>query len=437
MVVNSGGEKIFVEEVEEAVRRHPDVVDAVVVGRPSERFGQEVVALVQLRDGTTRRLRTCAGSSGTRSRASRRRGRCCSANASAAIRRARPTTAGRAKPPSTRSRSPTSRGLPLRRRAARAARRRAGAFSADHFASRRRRRQRGPAGGPGRGGRWRTWASSGCCRPGEPAAPSTPPSCFEQLGAHLGTGPLLWSTLADAVRHGAADGAVRVTGVEIATVERPLVIEHARESDVCRRARRPRRSGARRSPGALAGEPFDPLTPPSLVDELPAARSWRGRGGGRGAWLGGTVLAAAQLVGVAQGALDVARGYALNGAQFGVPIGSFQAVKHLLADMYVRVTWPAAPPTRPRPSSTTPGPATSPARRPRRSCSPASRGLATAGPQCRCSAAWGSPGRCCRTTSSSGRGCSSTRSAPAPSTRTPSPAPSPSRSHNHVRLHNE
>ena len=51
MVVNSGGEKIFVEEVEEAIRLHPDVLDALVVGRPSERFGEEVVALVQLRPG--------------------------------------------------------------------------------------------------------------------------------------------------------------------------------------------------------------------------------------------------------------------------------------------------------------------------------------------------------------------------------------------------
>ncbi|GIU88553.1 MAG: acyl-CoA synthetase [Acidimicrobiia bacterium] len=52
-VVNSGGEKIFVEEVEQAIRRHPDVLDALVVGRPSERFGEEVVALVQLRPGAT------------------------------------------------------------------------------------------------------------------------------------------------------------------------------------------------------------------------------------------------------------------------------------------------------------------------------------------------------------------------------------------------
>ena len=53
LVVNSGGEKIFVEEVEEVLRRHPDVVDALVVGRPSERFGEEVVGIVQLRPGAT------------------------------------------------------------------------------------------------------------------------------------------------------------------------------------------------------------------------------------------------------------------------------------------------------------------------------------------------------------------------------------------------
>lgn len=53
MVVNTGGEKVFVEEVEEVLRRHDDIVDALVVGRPSDRFGEEVVAVVQLRDGAT------------------------------------------------------------------------------------------------------------------------------------------------------------------------------------------------------------------------------------------------------------------------------------------------------------------------------------------------------------------------------------------------
>jgi 3-oxocholest-4-en-26-oate---CoA ligase len=51
LVVNTGGEKVFVEEVEDVLRRHPDVADALVVGRASERFGQEVVAVVQLREG--------------------------------------------------------------------------------------------------------------------------------------------------------------------------------------------------------------------------------------------------------------------------------------------------------------------------------------------------------------------------------------------------
>jgi fatty-acyl-CoA synthase len=51
VTINSGGEKIFAEEVEHALKRHPAVYDAVVVGRPSPRWGQEVVALVSLRDG--------------------------------------------------------------------------------------------------------------------------------------------------------------------------------------------------------------------------------------------------------------------------------------------------------------------------------------------------------------------------------------------------
>ena len=51
LVVNTGGEKVFVEEVEEVLRAHPAIADALVVGRPSERWGEELVALVQLRDG--------------------------------------------------------------------------------------------------------------------------------------------------------------------------------------------------------------------------------------------------------------------------------------------------------------------------------------------------------------------------------------------------
>ena len=53
VTINSGGEKIFVEEVERAIAAHPAVYDVVVVGRPSPRWGSEVVAIVQLADGAT------------------------------------------------------------------------------------------------------------------------------------------------------------------------------------------------------------------------------------------------------------------------------------------------------------------------------------------------------------------------------------------------
>jgi fatty-acyl-CoA synthase len=51
VTINSGGEKIFVEEVERAIAAHPSVYDVVVVGRPSQRWGSEVVAVVQFAEG--------------------------------------------------------------------------------------------------------------------------------------------------------------------------------------------------------------------------------------------------------------------------------------------------------------------------------------------------------------------------------------------------
>lgn len=53
VTINSGGEKIFAEEVEAAIKPHPAVFDCVVTGRPSERWGNEVVAVVALRPGVT------------------------------------------------------------------------------------------------------------------------------------------------------------------------------------------------------------------------------------------------------------------------------------------------------------------------------------------------------------------------------------------------
>jgi len=51
--INSGGEKIFPEEVEQAVKSHPDVYDCVVVGVPDERWGSRVAAVIEAREGAT------------------------------------------------------------------------------------------------------------------------------------------------------------------------------------------------------------------------------------------------------------------------------------------------------------------------------------------------------------------------------------------------
>ena len=53
VTINSGGEKIFAEEIEHALKHHPAVWDAVVTGTPHERFGQQVTAVVALRAGAS------------------------------------------------------------------------------------------------------------------------------------------------------------------------------------------------------------------------------------------------------------------------------------------------------------------------------------------------------------------------------------------------
>ena len=49
--INTGGEKVFVDEVELVLRKHASVADCVVVGVPDTRFGERIVALVQVTDG--------------------------------------------------------------------------------------------------------------------------------------------------------------------------------------------------------------------------------------------------------------------------------------------------------------------------------------------------------------------------------------------------
>ncbi|MBX6387943.1 MAG: acyl-CoA dehydrogenase [Frankia sp.] len=163
---------------------------------------------------------------------------------------------------------------------------------------------------------------------------------FEQLGASLAVGPLLWTALAAPFVEGAAAGTVRVAGVELADdAAAPVVVEHGEEADALLVLRPDRVELCRRAalPALPAGSPLDPLTPVAVLESVPAGEVVGDAAAAERLRRHGEILSAAMLVGVAQGALDVARSYALEREQFGAPIGSFQAIKHILADMYVRV----------------------------------------------------------------------------------------------------
>jgi hypothetical protein len=83
-------------------------------------------------------------------------------------------------------------------------------------------------------------------------------------------------------------------------------------------------------------ESFDSFRRLFMVEWQPSAATWAGNGWGQAAERG-AVLAAAQMIGLGQRCIDMAVAYAKDRTQFGKPIGSYQAVKHLLANAQVGI----------------------------------------------------------------------------------------------------
>ena len=107
--INTGGEKVFPEEVEEVLKTAPGVVDAVCVAVPDERFGEAVAAVVEPRAGPTSTPPRSSPTSRSTWPTTRRPGTCSSGTPSAAPPTARSTT--RASPPGRGSRSDAYREL--------------------------------------------------------------------------------------------------------------------------------------------------------------------------------------------------------------------------------------------------------------------------------------------------------------------------------------
>ena len=163
---------------------------------------------------------------------------------------------------------------------------------------------------------------------------------FEELGRRVAPGPLAWSHLATRYVEGAADGTTRVGGIDRrgAHADDPILVEHLDFIDCLLVLDE---SGIHRvDPKQVKGEkieiPLDALTPLHRVGELPAGERLGDSEEAERLRREGAALVAAQQLGIAEATLDMAVAYAKTREQFGRPIGSFQALKHMMADMFVR-----------------------------------------------------------------------------------------------------
>jgi alkylation response protein AidB-like acyl-CoA dehydrogenase len=156
---------------------------------------------------------------------------------------------------------------------------------------------------------------------------------FQELGRALVPGPLVWSQLA----HGLVDGVVG--GVERPSDGDAVLVEYRDELDslvVLDRAGVAVVARGELADAPLLDWPLDPLTPVARVETLPAGSLVADAEVGAEWRRGGALLTAAYEVGMAQVCVERAAAFALERHQFGRPIGSFQAVKHLLAELAVR-----------------------------------------------------------------------------------------------------
>src|SRR5918995_5716940 len=167
---------------------------------------------------------------------------------------------------------------------------------------------------------------------------------FEELGRAAVPGPLIGTFLASGLGTGlgadiGADLAGRAaTGDAVVGLvpSPPVFVDHAAALDALLVVADHGVTLTGRPAGSRpVDRPLDPLTPVDVVDALPAGDAVGGPDDAARLRTVGGLLAAALQVGLADAAVTLATDYAKDRTQFGRAIGSFQAIKHLLADAQV------------------------------------------------------------------------------------------------------
>jgi alkylation response protein AidB-like acyl-CoA dehydrogenase len=165
---------------------------------------------------------------------------------------------------------------------------------------------------------------------------------FEELGRAAVPGPLVGTFLAAGLAAQGVDVAARAaTGdavVGLVPAGSPAFVEHLGALDALLVVGDDGVTALDDLPDArTVDRPLDPLTPVGVVDALPAGRTVGGPELTARLRATAGLLASALQVGLAEAAVALATAYAKERSQFGRVIGSFQAVKHLLADAQVQV----------------------------------------------------------------------------------------------------
>jgi alkylation response protein AidB-like acyl-CoA dehydrogenase len=160
---------------------------------------------------------------------------------------------------------------------------------------------------------------------------------FEELGRAVVPGPLVWTHLAAGLVPGAATGECIVGGIERGDASR--FVEHPGALDVLLVVDDDGVWSVDATTLAFdpVGTPLDSLTPAGrIVGDLPQGERVLDADGAASLRLQGAALVAGFLLGLAQATTDLAVAYSRERVQFDRPIGTFQSLKHLMADMLVR-----------------------------------------------------------------------------------------------------